>query len=433
MAEFTAEQKLARARMALMAHRVWCLYSGLLMIGDLKIVEKGRMVHGQEAAATTNGRDIEFTRAFVDSMSPEELRAVLLHENEHKALRQITTYDFLAKDENSAYVLNQAMDYVANARIVNGDAGEGFIKLPKGGFYDPKYEGMGTKQVFDLLMQGQKQKDKDDGEDDGDGEGENPPQKGKGKPKPGDGQEGFDHHDMEGAQELTAEEKEELKQDIDKAIRQGGLLAGQMGGANKNMLEDVLESQIRWQEILAEFIKSVTRGRDNSSWAKINRRWISQGMYLPSTISETVGGLLIAGDASGSTWSGDQLAGFLGEAKAIIEDVQPDFVDFIWWDTKVTKTFHFTPEDYPTMIEKIKAIEGGGGTAPSCIHAWIKKQEPAKEYVAAIVLSDGQVGSDWGKWDDVGEGGGELPVLFCVNTKGITSPVGQTLFIEGGC
>jgi predicted metal-dependent peptidase len=407
------------------------------MIGGLKVVDGMKMPNGQPASARTNGRDIELDRAFVDSLTDEELRGLLLHENEHKALRQIEVYGHLAKDKNTHATLNQAMDYVANARIMAGDNGEGFIKLPQGGLYDLKYGGMSTKQVFDILMQGKKDKDQDgdgDGEGDGDGDGEGDGQKkpGKGKPKAGNGQQGFDDHDVEGAQQLTAEEREELKQDIDKAIRQGGLLAGQMGGGNKNMLDDVLESQIRWQEILAEFIKSVTKGRDNSSWARINRRWISSGMYLPSSISKTVGGLLIAGDASGSTWSGNQLAGFLGEAKAIIEDVQPDFVDFVWWDTNVTKTFHFTPEEYPTMIEKIKAIEGGGGTAPSCIHKWIKKQEPKKEYVAAIVLSDGQVGSDWGKWDDVGEGGGELPVLWCVNTKGLTSPVGQTLFIEDG-
>lgn len=430
MAVFTAEQKVARARMSLMGHRVWCLYSGLLMIGKLSVVDSmPDVAPGVKAGARTNGRDIELDRGFVDSLTDEELRALILHENEHKALRQLTTYDFLAKDKNSALVLNMAMDYVVNARILDGDGGEGFIKLPQGGLYDPKYAGMSTKQVFDILMQGQKDKDLN-GDGEGEGGGEKNP--GNGKPKAGNGPQGFDEHDMQGAQELTAEEKEELKQDIDRAIRQGGMLAGKMGGGAKNMLDDVLESQIRWQEILAEFIKSVTKGRDNSSWARINRRWISQGMYLPSSISETVGGLLIAGDASGSTWSGNQLAGFLGEAKAIIEDVQPEFVDFIWWDTKVTKTFHFTSEDYPTMIEKIKAIEGGGGTTPSCIHTWIKKQEPKKAYVAAIVLSDGLVGSDWGKWDDVGENGGELPVLWCVNTKGLVSPVGQTLFIEDG-
>jgi len=242
--------------------------------------------------------------------------------------------------------------------------------------------------------------------------------------------QGFDEHQVDGAQALTQEEKETLKAEIDAAIRQGGLLAGKLGGKSSKLLDDVLESQIRWQEILAEFVKSFTKGRDDGTWSRMNRRFIGQGLYLPGTISERVGGLGIFGDASGSTWSGNQLGGFLGETIAICNECQPEFVDFVWWDTEVQVVHTFTPDTYGTMIEVIKNIQGGGGTSPSCVTDWIKKQSPKREYVAAIMLSDGQVGSDWGKWDDVGIDGGALPVLWCLNTKSITSPVGQTLYIE---
>jgi predicted metal-dependent peptidase len=80
------------------------------------------------------------------------------------------------------------------------------------------------------------------------------------------------------------------------------------------------------------------------------------------------------------------------------------------------------PEQYGTLVETIKAIEGGGGTRPSCINDWMDKQEPKSEYVAAIVLSDGQVGSDWGRWS--------IPVLWALNTKGITAGTGQTVYIS---
>lgn len=394
MATYTTAQRLARGRMSIMSHQSWCLYSGILMIGKLEVVDKP-----MPFTACTNGRDVLVGDAFAQSLTDAELRFLLLHENEHKALRQLTTYAFLMKKDSELCKI--AMDYVVNLRIMDGDDNEGFIKLIDGACYDVKYRGWSTKQVFDDLMQQKK--------DGGSG-------KGKGS---------IDEHDIEGAEALTQEEKDELKKGIEQAIRQGGLLAGKNGVGSKNRLGDVLESQIRWQEILAEFIKSVTKGRDGSSWSRINRRWVSSGMYLPSTVSETIGGLLIAGDASGSTWSGNQLAGFLGEAKAIIEDVVPDFVDFMWWDTKVQVVHHFVPEDYPTMVEKIKDIVGGGGTAPSCITDWIKKQNPKLDYVAAVVLTDGQVGRDWGDWT----GAAEMPVLFCVNTKGITAPIGQTLHI----
>jgi predicted metal-dependent peptidase len=410
MAEFTVEQRVARARMSLMNHDTWMLYSGLLVVGKLSVEELP-----PPHTASTNGRDVKLDPRFVKYLTDSELRFLILHENEHKALRQISTYKFLSKQ--NFQLANIAMDFVVNIRLLDADAGEGYIKMIAGGCYNVKYRGWSSKQVFDDLMQNPPPP--------GSGKGQG---KGGGTPGAGEPVDSLDEHDFDGAEEMTEEEKTALDDEIDTAVRQGGLLAGVGKGGKKNLLEDVLDSQIRWQEILAEFIKSTTKGRDTSSWAKINRRWISSGMYLPSAVSETVGGLLLAGDASGSTWSGDQLAGFLGEAKAIINDVVPEFVDFIWWDTRVEKGWHFEPEDYDTMIEEIKNIVGGGGTTPSCITDWIVEEK--KKYVAAIVLSDGQVGSDWGDWSKCGENGGELPVLWCLNTKGITAPVGSTVYIE---
>ena len=418
--KLTPKQKLQQARMALMSHPTWCLYSGLLLLGKLEVKELPM------GTAATNGRDVYFDPAFVESLTQEELRFVLLHETEHKALRQLSTYEFLFKQ--NAQLTNIAADFVVNIRLQDADKNEGFIKMPKPTLdpngkplpqcIDPKYRGWNTKQVYEDLRQQQKQQG---------GQG----QKSKSGTRVGDGMPaGFDEHDIEGAEALTAEEKEQLKQDIDAAVRQGGLLAGNREGGNSKLLDDVLESQIRWQEILAEFIKSVTKGRDNASWAKVNRRWVSSGLYLPSAVADRVGGLLIGGDASGSTWSGDQLAGFLGEAKAIIEDAQPEFVEFVWWDTAVQKVWRFEPDQYGDMINQIKNIEGGGGTAPSCVTNWIKKEK--KEYVAAIMLSDGYVGSDWGDWSGLGEGGSDLPIMWVLNQKGITAPVGQTLYCEGG-
>lgn len=404
MSKLTVEQRVSQARMALMSHDTWCLYSGLLMLGSLEIMDNAGLT------ACTNGRDVTIGRGFAEGLTDQEMRFLLLHENEHKALRQMSTYKFLW--DKNAQVTNKAADFVVNQRLMDADDGEGFIAFIKSGCLDAKYRGWNTKQVFDDLMQQGEGKA-------GDGKaGE--AGKGEGKGAAAGGQP-LDEHDFEGAAELSDAEQEELKKEVENAIRQGGLLAGRNAGANKDLLRDVLDSQIRWQEILAEFIKSVTKGRDSSSWSRLNRRWIASGMYIPSAVSETVGGLLIAGDASGSTWSGNQLAGFLGEAKAIIADVVPEFVDFVWWDTAVQKVWHFEPEDYGTMIEQIKEIQGGGGTSLKCVTDWIEKEK--HNYVASIVLSDGQVGGDWGDWRD-------LPVLFCLNTKGVTAPVGQTLYIE---
>lgn len=399
MTTYTPQQRLSRTRMALMSHKTWCLYSGLLMLGKLEI-KQGL------SSAETNGRDVYFGEEFVGNLTEGELRFVLLHENEHKALRQMQTYKFLW--DKDAQLTNMAADYVVNIRLRDADAGEGFIKMPKMGLIDEKYRGWTTKQVYDDLEKQAEERSR------GGGSGHVPT--GQGSPV----EQGFDEHDFEGAEALSDEEKETLKKEIETAIRQGGLLAGKMGGNSSRMLDDVLESQIRWQEILAEFVKSVTKGRDNSSWSRVNRRWVGSGLYLPSSVSETVGSLLVGIDASGSTWTGTQLEGFVAELAGICRDCVPESVDVVWWDTKVQGVQSFKPEQYDTMKADLR-IQGGGGTSPSCVTDWLREQK--KDYTAAIMLSDGLVGGDWGDW-------GALPVLWCLNCRDIIAPMGQTLYIE---
>lgn len=415
----TPLQKLQKARLAIMSHKTWCLYSGLLMHGKLEIKELPMKT------AATNGRDIYFDPTFIEQLTPAELRFVLLHENEHKALRQLDTYRFLWKA--NPRVANIAADFVVNIRLQDADSGEGFIRMPEKGCIDSKYRGWSTKQVFDDLMQRARQGQKSEsGEPVTDGEAS---RGADGEASRGADGGGFDEHDYASAEAMTEEERATLRQEIDLAVRQGGLLAGKGDGDASRMLDDLLDSQIRWQEILAEFVKSVTKGRDNASWAKLNRRWVSSGLYLPSAISDHVGRLIVGIDASGSTWSGNQLEGFVTELVAIAEDCQPEGIDVLWWDTKVQSVQSFDPGQYSSISLELK-IQGGGGTAPSCVTDWIKDQKTT-EYVAAIMLSDGYVGGDWGEWSACGAGG-ELPVLWCLNQKGITAPIGQTLYCEGG-
>jgi predicted metal-dependent peptidase len=175
------ERRVSKAKISLMRSKKFALWSGIMMMGDTKVVD-------DIPTACTNGRDEMYGRAFVASQNDKQVAFVVLHENLHKALRHLTTWKPLMKlDANLA---NQAMDYVINLIIVNTDPSGEHTQIPsidgkEIALLDHKYTGMNTKQVFDLLKQEQ---------DEGGG--------GKGSP--------LDEHDWEGAESLTEEEKEEL-------------------------------------------------------------------------------------------------------------------------------------------------------------------------------------------------------------------------------
>jgi len=381
----TAEQRIERAHIDLMKSPQFVAYSGILMIGEARIKD-------DTPTACTNGRDVYFGRGFVESLNDADLRGVIIHEAKHKMYRHLLTWQHLSKiNHNKA---NQACDYVINAEIIDEcNASGNFITLPKGGLYDPKFKGMDSSQVFHLLPD----------EKGGNGEGQ-----------------GFDEHDWEGAKDMTTSEVEELAKEIDQAIRQGAILAGKVGGSLNRSFDSLMSAKVNWKEALREFVSAVCNGKDDSTWRKPNRRWLQHDIYMPSQISETMGRVVVAIDTSGSI-QGAILTRFISEVASIMENVNPEQVDLIYWDSKVAGHEVYGLNDATRMTTSTKP-KGGGGTSPSCITAYMRKHKI--EPVCAIVLTDGYVGDDWG-------GSWSCPVLWAiVDNKQANPKIGSAIHVE---
>ena len=357
----TAEQRLQKAVMAIMAHDKYVGLSSVLMIGD-------RTVDDTVPTACTNGRDEMYGRAFVDGLNDAELRFLILHECYHKMYQHLTTWKHLY--DKHAQVANAACDYVINIQLVDGDNGEGFIKMPKVGLFDEQYRGMDSAQVFhkiyDSLPEG----------DDGSGVGDS-----------------LDDHGWEEAEQLSEEEKGDLEREVEEAIRQGVLVAGKLGSGGARDLEALLKPQIDWRDVLREFISTTCAGNDFSTWSRPNRKFISTGVYMPSGISQSVGELVVAVDTSASIGQ-HELTTFLSEIKSVCDNVRPDRIRLLYWDTEVCadETYNLTETD--TLVQSTKPA-GGGGTDVRCVSEYMTEHKINPQ--AVIVFTDGYV-FDWGTW-----------------------------------
>lgn len=393
------ERKLKKVKISLMRDPEFAMWSGILMVGKTEIRD-------DVVTAATNGRDEYYGRDFVKNISEKELAFVVLHEAMHKAYRHLTTWTKLWKENPG--LANAACDYVINIQLQDLDPKGRVLKFPmiggkQIGLVDAKYRGMNAKQVFDLLKQEMKE--------------------GKGGGGGGGGDQ-FDEHDWEGADELSDAEKKELEREVDQALRQGAMahkkVKGEGAGGISRELEEMLIPKVNWREVLRDYVKSICKGKDASSWRRVNRRFLCGDTYMPTLVSEKVGHLVIAVDTSGSI-GGRELADFLSEVKGIAEEVTPDKVDLLYWDGEVAGHEEYDSHSMGSLVESTKP-KGGGGTSPSCITAYLKKKNIKPE--CSIVLTDGYVGSDWGgTWDS--------PVLWVIcggNT--VTSPVGQTIHIN---
>jgi len=365
----TAEQRLQKAVMAIMAHDKYVGLSSVLMIGD-------RTVDDTVPTACTNGRDEMYGRAFVDGLNDAELRFLILHECYHKMYQHLTTWKHLY--DKHPQVANVACDYVINIQLVDGDNGEGFIKMPKVGLLDAQYRDMDTAQVFhqvyDSIPEG----------DDGSGIGD-----------------GMDDHDWDGAEQLSEEEKGDLEREVEEAIRQGVLVAGKLGSGGARDLEELLKPQIDWRDVLREFISTTCAGKDFSTWARPNRRFVSTGVYMPSGISEKVGELVIAIDTSASIGQ-CELTTFLSEIKSVCDNVRPERIRLLYWDTRVCADETYDHAETDTLVQSTKPA-GGGGTDVSCVSEYMTEHKINPQ--AVIVFTDGYV-YDWGTWT--------CPVLWAV-------------------
>lgn len=409
--KLTAEQRIERAHVRLMQSPEFCLFAGTFMVGKVIVDEKTK-------TAKTNGRDVVYGRAFVDSLDEKELAFLVVHEAMHKAYRHLTTWAHLT-DKRRA---NRAMDYVINLQIVDCDKHEAVVAMPRKkdtgeiiGLIDEKYRGMDTHQVYELL------EDEGGGGKGGDGEGGGSDQGGEGQTD--SKSDSLDDHDWDAAQELTEEEKQELEREIDAALREGAILAGKLKGNVPRGIEELLHPKVDWVEATREFIKLATRGADQSTWRRPNRRFLGCDIVMPSTQAQKAECLAIGVDTSGSI-VGAILGRFLGEIKSVCDEVMPEKVELMYWDSHVAGHETYEHGAVALLTDSTKP-RGGGGTDPDCVPAFMADKHIKPQCL--IMLTDGEFYKhDASAWANLG-----VPVLWCVvGKKDFVPKVGQTVCVE---
>jgi predicted metal-dependent peptidase len=410
--QLTTEQRLSKAVVDIMGNPKYVALAGILMIGDKRICDT-------TPTAYTNGRDEVYGREFVDKLNDAEFRFLILHECYHKLYRHLTTWHHLYKE--NPQLANVACDYVINLKIADDNKNDGFATMTGAltvGCYDEQYRGMDSAQVYEMLKQKQQQQQASG--DSTTGTGNPGPGTGNGSPSNSLPQ-GFDEHDWEGAQELSADEQRELARDIDEAIRQGALIAGKMGTGGDRDLAELLEPQVNWREVMRDFIQTTCSGSDYSTWQRPSRRYIGMGHYLPSGISEAIGELVIAGDMSGSIGQ-REISVILTETKEICDTVHPDKVRMLYWDTQVCQDEEYDQHELDDLVKSTKPA-GGGGTSVECVPEYITAKGIKPQ--AVVVITDGYLGGSWGQWS--------CPVLWVIiDNKSAKPDVGVAVHVKSG-
>ena len=380
--------RIKKAHIAIMQHKEFCAYSGILACGKVEISTR-------VPTAATNGWDVIYNPDFVEKVMPTDpkLRLLVLHEAMHKAYRHMTVWKYLSKI--NPRLANIAMDHFVNLSLTDTDAGNGFLEMPSDGIQPtPKYRGWSVLQIYTDLEQ----------EDD---------------PEQPDGPGRFDEHDFDGPPDGEAPSEQEMENEIGRALRQGEMIRKQRskGGAGDSdgLFGDLLAPKVDWRKALRDFITETCSGRDESSWSRPNRRFLADDVYMPTMMGVTLRELVVGFDTSGSIFGGNEMTRFVSEISTIIEQVKPSKVHVIYWDTGIAG--HQTFEDGQFAVQDLKP-KGGGGTDGAVLFDYLRKKKITPD--AIVQFTDGYVGS-WGNTD--------VPTLWAITTD-MTAPFGTTIHLE---
>ena len=433
--KLTHEQRVSKARVALMTHPKFCALSGIMLMGKVT-VEDGW------GTACTDGRNEWYDPAFIDMLDDKELAFVIAHENFHKMFQHCTVWKHLFDED--AETAGIACDAVINLMIEDWNQPVGpferVAKFPSiGGVYDEQYRGMDAGMVYRMIKSQQNNPQRPSNNNNQGGQSQQGQQKqgGRSNTKPPSNPtantaspESFDKHDHKSPQQLTQQQVDELRSQIDQAIRQGEMLSkamcekyGLSAGDSELGLGQLLEPFVDWREVMRDFIKTTLAGKDLSTYARPNKRHLSLGIYTPSTYSESASRIVGGGDVSGSVDSKlrDQ---FFSELEAIRAECNPEILDVLAWDTRVETHKRFERDSGMTMLD-VGTMRGGGGTDPGCVFDYLRAEPSSVPPDAIVVLTDGYV-PGWGDPKGI-----DAPVLWVVVGESKAKPShGQVVYIK---
>jgi len=284
--------------------------------------------------AMTDGERLVYSPKYVDTLELQKCVGLNAHEVMHCAMGHFWRGE--GKDHTK---WNMACDYEINGILLKEK-----FELPDGALFDSAYDDLSAEQIYHRIPDtgggGKDGKEKEGKGQDGQGNGSDPG-------KCGGVMQG------KGNKNEIEEKKAEWKSSVAQAVQ----MAKRQGLMSNNLLipiNDVLDPPLPWHVLLRDFVEKTARNDYN--WMRPNRRYISDGIILPSLISEELPEVCIVIDTSGSTCGiqGD----FAKEASGVLSAYRTT-IRVLYSDAKVHLEEIYTSDDLPIKLKPV----GGGGTS----------------------------------------------------------------------
>jgi predicted metal-dependent peptidase len=341
-----------------------------------------KLVNADEwcSTAATDGRNFYYNSRFIKMLRPKEIEFLFGHEVLH------CVYDhFGRRGERDHQLFNIANDYCVNADLIKHRVGEKITTVPC--LHNPKYDGMSSEEIYDLLYEKAEKLDigklldqmidehldgEGDEEQDGDGNGDE--KEGKGRPK------------------LTAEERQQIKDEIKEAMLAAAATvdgAGNLPAGVKRLIQELTEPQMNWRELLRMQLESTIKS--DYTWMRASRKGWHMDAVMPGMKVDPMIDIAVALDASGSI-SETMLKDFLGEIQGIMDSFPAYKIHVFTFDTEAYNPAQYDSDNLDDICDY--EVKGGGGTDFDAIYSYLKENEIEPKRL--VVFTDGYPFGSWG-------------------------------------
>ena len=366
-----------------------------------------KLVNADEwcGTAATDGRHFYYNSRFINMLRPKEIEFLFGHEVLH------CVYDHFGRRGNrDPQLFNIANDFAVNADLIKHRVGEKITTVPC--LHDPKYDGMSSEEIYDLLYE---KADKIslgdlldklidehlDGEGEGDSDG-NGDKQGKGRPQ------------------LSEADRQAIRDEIKEAMLAAAATAdgaGNIPAGVKRLIQELTEPKMNWRELLRMQLESTIKS--DYTWMRASRKGWHMDAVMPGMKLDPMIDIAVFLDASGSI-SETMLKDFLSEIQGIMESFPAYRIHVVTFDTECYNPVQYDSDNLDGICDY--QVDGGGGTDFEAVFRYLKENEIEPKRL--VVFTDGYPFGSWGDENYADT------VWILHGTTSIVPPWGQYAYYE---
>ena len=332
-----------------LAHEVWHAVMMHLVRRQNRIPELFNIATDKEVNymlqkdGFTAPKELLFPTKEEEGKCAEEIYAMLLKKMKNKQQQQNNVGDESGEsNQSNSHSQQNKQNKNGNSSNRNGQPSQNGSQSDKDGNKTGEFKGQFDKHIYDGMEDGQPNQSGNGQNGDGDGDGDSNSNS-YSELTDKYGKVGFD---SDFQPKVSKDFADKMRETIVSEAQRVEKMKGNLPAHIKELVKKCMTPQLKWQEILAQFITK-TYNSGVRSWLPPNRRHVYNGLYIQSRQAAKIKACVVI-DTSGSTYSDRQT--FLTELNGLVKSFGQYELTIMCADAEVASCNTYTQDEEENLL-----------------------------------------------------------------------------------